>query len=598
MHSCAIIIAAGSGGKGKEPKVSARIVVERDVEARMRDGVVLRADVYRPDTEALLPVLLQRTPYGKGFANPAFALVAAERGYAVAIQDTRGRWASEGDGYPLIHEKADGYDSVAWAAGQPWANGKVGMYGGSYVGYTQWTAAATQPPALKAIVPRVTFCDPRDIFYAGGAFALGVTTSWTLMSGAQMAIQKQHEEEAEDADTEALMGRLIELANGMAKGKTFRHLPLQEMPLIGREGITTFFYDVLTHAPGDAYWDRMACAHERVLVPALHIGGWYDIFTGSTLRDFAGMRADGGSERARAHQRLLIGPWLHGPMSGLVGEVDFGVQASADLVLPDEMQLRWFDYWLKGEENGIVEEPPIRLFVMGENVWRTEEAWPLARTHYTRYYLHSGGAANTLHGDGTLSREVPSDEPVDTYVYDPRNPVPTRGGGLCCWQAALAAGAYDQREVEARTDVLVYSTAPLEADLEVTGPLEVHLWAATSAPDTDFTAKLVDVGPCGYARNVQDGIVRARYRVSPEEARPVEPGAAYEYAIDLQATSNVFLAGHRIRVEIASSNFPRYDRNPNTGHPAGTDAELWPATQTILHDAGHPSYILLPVIPR
>jgi hypothetical protein len=310
------------------------------------------------------------------------------------------------------------------------------------------------------------------------------------------------------------------------------------------------------------------------------------------------MRANGGSGRARAHQRLLIGPWLHGPMSGLVGEVDFGVRASADLVLPDELQLRWFDCWLKGEENGILDEPPIRLFVMGENAWRTEHEWPLARTRYTRYYLHSGGAANTLHGDGALSPEAPSDEPVDTYVYDPRNPVPTRGGGLCCWQAALPPGAYDQREVEARPDVLVYSTAPLERDLEVTGPLEVHLWAATSAPDTDFTAKLVDVGPCGYARNVQDGIVRARYRLSPQEARPIEPGAAYEYTIDLQATSNLFLAGHRIRVEIASSNFPRYDRNPNTGHPAGANAELWPATQTILHDAAHPSYIVLPVVPR
>jgi putative CocE/NonD family hydrolase len=578
--------------------VSTRIVVERDVQASMRDGVILRADVYRPDTDAPLPVLLQRTPYGKGFANPAFALLAAERGYAVVIQDTRGRWASDGDGYPFIHEKADGYDSVEWAAARPWANGKVGMYGGSYVGYTQWAAAVTQPPSLVAIVPTVTFCDPRDAFSAGGAFALGVTTSWSLMSGAQMAIQKQVQDGGECEETRALMDRLIELANGMAKGETFRHLPLQEMPLIGRGGIASFYCDVLTHPPGDAYWQRIICAHGRVHVPALHIGGWYDIFTGSTLADFTGIQVDGGSERARAGQRLLIGPWLHGPMDGLVGEVDFGVEASAALVLPDEIQLRWFDHWLKGEENGILDAPPIRLFVMGENRWRTEQEWPLARAQYTRYYLHSGGAANTIHGDGTLGPEVPSGEPVDTYVYDPRDPVPTRGGGLCCWQAALPPGAYDQRAVEARPDVLVYSTPPLQQDLEVTGPLEVHLWAATTAPDTDFTAKLVDVGPCGYARNVQDGIARARYRASLEEPRPVEPGAAYEYTIDLHATSNVFLAGHRIRVEISSSNFPRYDRNPNTGHPAGADAELWVATQTVLHDAAHPSHIVLPVIPR
>jgi len=589
--------------------MSARIVVERDVEAQMRDGVILRADVYRPDTEEPLPVLLQRTPYGKGFSNPAFALMAAERGYAVVVQDTRGRWASDGDGYPFIHEQADGYDSVEWAAAQPWADGKVGMYGGSYVGYTQWAAAVTQPPSLKAIVPTVTFCDPRDIFYGGGAFGLGVAASWTLMAGAQMAIQKQEgrresefgesaSDESASGEKQALMEQLIELADGMSRGKTFRQLPLQEMPLIGREGITTFFYDVLTRPLGDAYWQRMLCTHERVRVPALHIGGWYDIFAGSTLHDFRGIQQDGGAELARGHQRLLMGPWRHGPMEGLVGEVDFGVGASALLVMPDLIQLRWLDRWLKGEENGILDEPPIRLFVMGENQWRTEKAWPLARTEYRPYYLHSGGAANTRHGDGRLSPEAPSDEPVDTYVYDPRNPVPTRGGGLCCWQAALPPGAYDQREVEERPDVLVYSTEPLAEDLEVTGPLEVHLWAATSAPDTDFTAKLVDVYPCGYARNVQDGIVRARYRASQEQARPVEPGAVYEYAIDLWATSNAFLAGHRIRVEISSSNFPRYDRNPNTGHPVGEDAELRAATQTILHDGGHPSHILLPVIPR
>jgi len=571
----------------------------------MRDGVILRADVYRPDTEGPHPVLLQRTPYGKGFSNPAFALMAAERGYAVIIQDTRGRWASDGDGYPLIHEKVDGYDSVEWAASQPWASGKVGMYGGSYVGYTQWAAAVTQPPALKAIVPTVTICDPRDIFYAGGAFALGVAASWTLLSGAYMVLYKQQGSESESEfggpeseEKQALTDQLIELADGMSVGKTFRQLPLQEMPLIGREGITTFFHDLLTHPLGDAYWQRMLCTHDRIQVPALHIGGWYDIFARSTLSDFSGIQQAGGTEHARGHQRLLMGPWLHGPMEGLVGEVDFGVRASALFVLPEMIQLRWFDYWLKGEENGIVDEARIRLFVMGENRWRTEQEWPLARAQYRPYYLHSGGAANTLRGDGTLSPEVPSDEPVDTYVYDPRNPVPTRGGGLCCWQAALPPGAYDQREVEARPDVLVYSTEPLEEDLEVTGPLEVHLWAATSAPGTDYTAKLVDVYPCGYARNVQDGIVRARYCASQEEARPIEPGAVYEYVIDLSATSNVFQGGHRIRVEISSSSFPRYDRNPNTGHPLGEDGELRVATQTILHDAGHPSHSVLPVIPR
>jgi len=575
--------------------VSKRIVVERDIEAKMRDGTILRADVYRPDVEDELPVLLQRTPYGKGFANPAFALLAAEQGYAVVIQDTRGRWASEGDGYPFIHEMFDGYDSVEWAGHQSWANGKVGMYGGSYVGYTQWTAAVTQPPSLKTIIPTITFCDPYDIFYSGGVFALGVAASWNLVSTAYMYIHKHPGDEEERAQ---LLETLVELSDGLARGTTFERLPLQDIPLIGREGITTFFYDVICHPRRDAYWQPLACAPDRIQIPALHIGGWYDIFCRSTLADFGRIGQEGGSESAREDHKVLIGPWLHGPMDGLVGEVDFGVEASSLLVLPDELQLSWFDYWLKGIDDGIADAAPVRLFVMGDNEWRNEYEWPLARTQHTAYYFHSDGAANSLHGNGTIGLEQPSDEPVDTFVYDPRNPVPTRGGGLCCWLPALPPGAYDQREIEARPDVLVYTSPPLDQDLEVTGPIEVHLWAATSAPDTDFAAKLVDVGPCGLARNVQDGIIRARYRTSSERAEPIVPGKVYEYVIDLSVTSNVFKAGHRLRVEIASSNFPRFDRNPNTGYELGVSTEMRVATQTVLHDAGHPSHILLPVIPR
>ena len=259
--------------------------------------------------------------------------------------------------------------------------------------------------------------------------------------------------------------------------------------------------------------------------------------------------------------------------------------------------MRWFGHWLKDLDNGIMEEPPIRIFVMGENTWRFENEWPLARTEYTPYHLHSGGAANSLRGDGTLPSIGPEAELVDTFVYDPRNPVPTRGGGLCCWQPALPSGAYDQREIEARPDGLVYTTPPLQEDVEATGPVEVHLWAATSAPDTDFTAKLVDVGPGDYARNIHDGILRAPYRLATAQAEPIRPGEAYEYTIDLAATSNVFKGGHRIRVEISSSNFPRVDRNPNTGRAIGEDTELRPAVQTVFDDVSRPSRILLPIIP-
>jgi putative CocE/NonD family hydrolase len=294
----------------------------------------------------------------------------------------------------------------------------------------------------------------------------------------------------------------------------------------------------------------------------------------------------------------MIGPWVHASYEGYAGEVDFGVRASDSILYLEEHKLRWYDYWLRGIENGIADEAPIHIFVMGENRWRCENEWPLARADRTPYYLHSGGAANSLHGDGGLSPEAPVEEPVDTFLYDPRNPVPTRGGGLCCWRAALPPGAFDQREVEARPDVLCYTTPPLEQDVEVTGPVEVHLWATTSAPDTDFTAKLVDVSPCGYARNIQDGIIRACYHRAGEQATPNRQGGISEYVIDLSGTSNVVKGGHRIRLEISSSNFPRFSCNPNTGRPLGENVGARTALQTILHDGAHPSHILLPIISQ
>lgn len=575
--------------------MSQTILVERHVEAQMRDGIILRADVYRPVAPDPLPVLLQRTPYGKGFANPAFALMAAERGYAVVIQDTRGRWTSDGDGYPFIHEKEDGYDTVQWAGNSPWANGKVGMYGGSYVGYTQWAAAVTHPPALKTIIPSITFLDLYRAFYKGGALSLGVVVSWNLVSTAMMNIEKL---QVDRVEKDRLFTQLVQAIDNMARGDPFTYLPLKDMPMLGQEGITPHFGDLLTHPKTNPMWDIIRCDPQDIEIPVFHTGGWYDIFAENTLMDFSAVKANGCTEKARSHQKLLVGPWLHGPMDGLIGEVDFGLEASALRVLPEEAQLRWFDYWLKDEQNGILEEAPIRIFVMGENKWRDEQEWPLARTRYTPYYLHSDGAANTLNGGGTLDTHKPSAEPVDSYVYDPRNPVPTRGGGLCCWQAALPSGAFDQREIESRPDVLVYTTQPLTHDVEVTGPITAHLWAITTAPDTDFTVKLVDVSSCGYARNVQDGIIRARYNASLLEEKPIQPGEVTEYVIDLAATSNVFKAEHRIRIEVSSSNFPRFDRNLNTGNVPGQDSEIRVATQTIVHDASHPSHILLPVIPK
>ena len=339
--------------------------------------------------------------------------------------------------------------------------------------------------------------------------------------------------------------------------------------------------------------------HERVQVPSFNIGGWYDIFLQDTITNFKNMREHGSTPEAR-QSKLLIGPWAHGVVTNPIGDVNFGFGASAALIDLQidfvSLQVRWFDQFLKGIDTGVLNEAPIKLFVMGKNVWRDEQEWPLARAVETCYYLHSGGNANTLNGDGLLSTDAPEDETPDQYVYDPANPVLTHGGALLM-TPEFRPGPLDQRSVEGRGDVLVYSTPVLEQDVEVTGPISVHLWATSSAPDTDFVARLVDVQPDGTALNLTDGILRARYRAGTGEVSLIEPGRAYEYEIDLWSTSNVFLKGHRIRLDVTSSDFPRWDRNPNTGHDFGADSELAVARQTILHDADHSSYVVLPIVP-
>jgi putative CocE/NonD family hydrolase len=578
---------------------SVSLRVETNLPVKMRDGIVLYADVYRPDSPGPFPVALQRTPYDKGSAGSMTNLdpmKAARNGYAVVIQDTRGRYTSEGEFYAFRDEINDGYDTVEWAAAQPWSTGKVGMYGASYVGATQWLAAVARPPHLAAIVPNVTASNYHEGWaYQGGAFELGFNVSWTLLQltlanfGALSSAKSVPTEKRRD---------LIDAVNDMEL--SFRHLPTKDLPQL-QGGLADYYYDWLAHPEFDDYWKNLCIEdnHPRLNVPAYNIGGWYDIFLGGTIRNFLGMRANGGSDDARRGQKLLIGPWQHGSRGGsVVGDHYFGLAADAMAADLDGVHFRWFDYWLKGIDNGVLDEPPVRVFVMGDNVWREEQEWPLARAQNTSYYLHSQGKANSSSGDGSLSPEAPGEEPPDVYLYNPADPVPTRGGGLCCNPYFAANGAFDQQDIEARPDVLVYSTPPLERDLEVTGPVTVTLWAATSQTDTDFTAKLVDVCEDGCARNLTDGIIRARYRDSSSNASFVEPGRVYHYTIDLWATSNVFQRGHRIRVEISSSNFPRFDRNTNTGNVIAGDAEFKPALQTVMHDAQHPSHITLPVVPR
>ena len=578
---------------------STSIKIETNLPATMRDGAVLYADVYRPDGPGPFPTVLQRTPYDKsgplatGMLDP---LKVAQNGFALVIQDTRGRFTSEGEFYCFADDIEDGYDTVEWAASQPWSNGRIGMVGASYVGATQWLAATTRPPHLVTLVPNVTASNYHDGWtYQGGAFELAFNVSWTLNQLTLANFPTQSKAKGIPQDRQP---GLLKAVDGMTDA--YRSLPLKDMPYL-KDGLAPYYYDWLAHPDFDDYWKKLCIEdqHSNITTPALHIGGWYDIFLGGTIRNFLGMRKSGATEDARRGQKLIIGPWEHSAKGGsMAGSHYFGVAADANALGLDDIHLRWYDYWLNGVDNGILSEPPVKIFVMGDDVWRDEQDWPLARAQDTRFFLHSGGKANSRHGDGSLGVEGPGDEPADVFLYNPADPVPTVGGALCCNPYFAANGAFDQNDIESRADVLVYSTPPLEREVEVTGPVTVTLWAATSATDTDFTAKLVDVCEDGCARNLTDGIIRARYRNSMSHPEPVEPGTPVCYTIDLWATSNVFKAGHRIRLEISSSNFPRFDRNTNTGNLIAADSELKPALQTVLHAGQHASYVTLPIVPR
>ena len=557
--------------------LNTKVEARYNVKVPMRDGVNLSADIYFPRGEpGPFPVILSRTPYD----NMAEPLTETARfwpqyGYAFVAQDVRGRDDSDGEFYPYLNDFNDGNDTIEWIGAQPWCDGNVGMVGASYVAYVQWQAATMGSKFLKAIVPRVIGHSMYELGWRqGGAFLLATCAMWAL---------RQDGRTRQD----------IFIYNWE---QLFRKLPLIDLDREAGKDIS-FYRDWITHPDYDDYW-RAQSIEERypnIKIPVLQIGGWYDVLVNGTFFNFTGMRERGGSELARANQRAIVGPWIHNASTFThAGEVDFGADSVLDL---KEIELRWLDHWLKGEDTGAEREAPLRIFVMGTNQWRDEHEWPLARTEFTPYYFHSEGEANSLLGDGKLSTESPADEPPDHYVYNPEFPVPTRGGNTCCNPELVPWGAYDQRPLEYRNDILVYTSEPLAEDLEVTGPVVVKLYASTDGRDTDFTGKLVDVHPDGYAVNLCDNILRARYHESREYQKLLEPGEVYEFTIDLWVTSNVFFKGHRIRVDISSSNFPRFDRNPNTGNEFGRDAELRVAHQTVLHDRAHPSHILLPLIP-
>ncbi|MEM7542460.1 MAG: CocE/NonD family hydrolase [Pseudomonadota bacterium] len=573
------------------------VLVEKNVAITMRDGTTLRGDVYRPNDSGKYPVLLQRTPYNKELwpitAMTLDPIRSAAAGYAVVIQDVRARWASEGEiFFPYRDEEDDGYDSIGWAASQSFASGKVGCYGLSYMGGTSWLAAASGHDALAAISPTTAPNDFwRNHFWRHGALNIGTLVMWALRAIGPQALMRAKPDLAE------MYPLLIELIDNVDEfGEILRHAPMEELPaaLPSEETFLPFFYEFLNHPAPDEWTDNLLFSdrHAQVKVPSLTIAGWHDLLLAADLEHFQGMRANGGSNEARQHSKLIVGPWAHASFLHAVGDIDFGFRANGMFLDLKEdltkLQLRWFDRWLKGEKNGIEDEAPVKLFIQGENRWRDEHEWPLSRARRTRFYFRE---------DGLLSNQAPpAGATPASYVYDPNEPCPTCGGNLLL-PPTYVPGPVDQSPIIERKDVLSFIGPTLEADMEVTGQVRAVLYAATSGADTDWIVKLCDVSPSGATYNVCDGVLRASLRDGRRRSL-LKPDAIEQYTIDLWSTAHLFNAGHRVRILITSSDFPRYDRNPNTGELAHKANQFEPALQRIFKDAARASYISLPIIAR
>ncbi len=575
----------------------------------MRDGVMLSANIWRPKAEGKFPVVYIHTAYNKSDGGLALrrAKYFVPRGYVFAAVDCRGRYDSDGEHYFYWHkdwnkggfEGQDVHDSLAWLGTQKWSSGKVGMAGGSYLGFVQWMGAPLGSPYLSALVPYVSPDDHYDNVFPNGAFQL--TNSMFIL--ALLGGCRNNNSE--------LITKFLDW------NKLVKHLPLRNIDEIMLGEKLQLWQDFIDHPDDDHYWrfsvgDRIRPGemgpgrYPQVNVPSLNITGWYDQVQQATINNYLGM-VKYGPESLRSKHQLIVGPWRHNVGLRQVGDLDFGTRADlssmpADLRFESDwlksVELRWFDYWLKGIANGVTEESPVNIYVMGENRWRGEAAWPVNRARSVDYYLSSSGHANSRFGDGKLNLEIPATVASDQFVYDPEDPVPTYGG-VEPWQGygiPESDGPRDQRKVQGRNDLLVYTSEPAAKDMEVSGRIICTLFAASSAKDTDFTAKLIDVHPNGYAQLLREGIVRGRYRNSFKKQELLAPGEIYKYTIDLWSVSHVFLPGHKIQVEISSSNFPKYDRNPNTGAKFGEDARLEKANQTIYHGRDHPSHISLPVV--
>jgi putative CocE/NonD family hydrolase len=603
-----------TAGAASEPRYD--VIVSKNVMVPMRDGVGLAIDIYRPalnglPVEGKFPVILERTPYNKDGIE-SWARYFVPRGYVAVGQDVRGRFASEGVWRMHRDDGNDGYDTAKWLGEQPWCDGNIGTVGTSYPGGTQHALALANPPYLKTMIPVDAMSDyGRYGIRHNGAFELR-WMNWIFQYGAPYGSKP-----ARDPHTLAALQKLREQIQAYAKGLPLR---LGTTPLRLAPDYEAWLVEAMSHGDDDGFWKDMGASvvdhvGEYKDIPVYLVGGWYDSWGAQT----ANLNYVALSKSKKGPIRLIMGPWTHGGQTeSFAGEAEFGPEAVLDF---NAFRLRWFDHWLKGVDNGVESEAPVRIFVMGGGDahktaegrifvgghWRDEQEWPLARTVSTPYYLHA---------DGTLSAEKPAElNSSIRFMFDPKHPVPTIGGNISSEGPLMFRGPADQRcradfwlckdnrPLSARNDVLVFQTPPLQQSVEVTGRLIVKLWASSSAPDTDFTAKLIDVYPpnadfpAGIDLNVGDSIVRARYRDSLEKPSLMKPGEVYSFTIEMYPTSLVFQRGHRIRVDISSSNFPRFDVNPNTGEPLNNNRRWAIAENTIYHDRDHSSHIVLPVIP-
>jgi putative CocE/NonD family hydrolase len=574
------------------------VEVDSNVDVPMRDGVELKTDIYRPDAEGKFPVILVRTPYKKEM-NELQAKFFARRGYVYAVQDCRGRFSSPGTWNPFFNDPEDGYDTIEWLAVQPWSSGKVGMIGASYLGWVQWWAARERPPHLAAMIPNVSPPDPYyNMPYEYGAFFLLGAIWWADV--------------VEKEVTGDLSGKAFGEIMEKEYAKILRHLPVIDLDEIVLGEKNKYWREWIQHPDNDEYWARISFLDhlEDLDIPVYHQSGWWDGDGIGSKLNYSSMVGHG-----HKHQKLVLGPWGHTDAATRRGpyNTDYGPNAIVDL---SRSYLRWLDRWLKGVENGIEDEPLVSLFVMHTNEWLRGDTYPLEGTEPTRFYLSSGGSANTSGGDGLLSAGLPGDDSseFDAYVYDPGDPTPDiavfneecepasdeepAGGDESVEEAIAERMAYHARISAEREDMLVYETGALAEDLTFAGPVSGVLYASSSARDTDWFMRLSVVDAEGSVRSLTRGIIRARYRNSFSEPELLEPGKVYEYHIDMWQTGVTIPAGSKLRVEVSSCSFPMFSRNLNTGGHNETETEYVTAQQKVYHTGEYPSHVLLPVIPH